>query len=297
MEHKCWSDAIQAWCALNNFSRVYEKDKLTPYQRRHGADKRFEGKLVAFGAKVHYLPTAEREVLQRQKMAPKMVEGLFAGYKLHTDGKWRGEYKVYDRVSYENWKGVRPLPVHVTKELYLPGEAADSKDRDEFQFPVRDGDWNSQAPTLNRYIQGRYKKRPKPGPAASNDSVAGGVPTIDPPPAAEQAELSSPDMFDDMTSKLEAKRRRMDGESPDTAEETTTPGTTTGPPPDSWERRGEYLVVLHHRPRNTLFSPTQWLIETGNKAIPVFDAEGHFTFYDLEQLDVIRETEPDSTYM
>ena len=69
-----------------------------------------------------------------------MVEGLFAGYKQHTDGKFRGEYLVYDRTSYENWKGVIDLPIHTTKELYVPGTAADSKDPDEFQFPVRDGE-------------------------------------------------------------------------------------------------------------------------------------------------------------
>ena len=58
---------------------------------------------IPFGAKIHYLPTADREAGQRQKVAPKMVEGLFAGYKWHSDGKWRGEYLVYDRTSYENW--------------------------------------------------------------------------------------------------------------------------------------------------------------------------------------------------
>ena len=88
-----------------------------------------------------------------------MVEGLFAGYKQHTDGKFRGEYLVYDRTSYENWKGLIDLPIHTTKEIYIPGDAADSRDAPEFQFPVRDGDWHSKAPELNRYRKTRYKKR------------------------------------------------------------------------------------------------------------------------------------------
>ena len=82
-----------------------------------------------------------------------MVEGLFAGYKQRVNGKWSGEYLVYDRLSYQNWDGIRDLPVHTTKELYLPGSAADSRDDEDFQFPVRDGDWKSKALTLNCYIQ------------------------------------------------------------------------------------------------------------------------------------------------
>ena len=53
---------MTTWCLLNNASRKGDKDQLTPWQRRFGAKHRFEGKLVPFGAKVHYLPTADREV-------------------------------------------------------------------------------------------------------------------------------------------------------------------------------------------------------------------------------------------
>ena len=83
LEHKFWSRAIQCWCFLSNVSRVHESDGKTVWKRRHGI--KFEGKLIPFCAEIHYLPTADREVQQRQKCAPKMVEGLFAGYKQHTD--------------------------------------------------------------------------------------------------------------------------------------------------------------------------------------------------------------------
>ena len=69
------------------------------------------------------------------------------------------------------------------------------------------------------------------------------------------------------------------------------------PPPDVWVRRGEYVVRKHLTPRNSLFSPTQWLYESGNKSIPIVDADGHFDFLDLECIDVMRETKPDSSYM
>ena len=91
LEHKFWSQAVQCWCFLNNTTRVHEKDNMTPYQRRHGKKVKFEGQQIAFGAKIHYLPTADREVRQRHKAGPRMVECLFAGYKQRVDGKWSGE--------------------------------------------------------------------------------------------------------------------------------------------------------------------------------------------------------------
>ena len=103
-----------------------------------------------------------------------MVEGLFAGYKLQHDAKWRDEYLVYDRLSYENWTGKYELPVHETKELYILGSAADSRDASSsFQFPVKDGDWKSMAEEANRYVRNRrYKKKNKP----DNDTVTTSVP-------------------------------------------------------------------------------------------------------------------------
>ena len=90
---------MQCWCFLSNVSRIYETDGKTAWKRRHGVT--VEGTRIPFGAQIHYLPTADREGQQRQKCVPKMVEGLLAGYKQHTDGKFRGEYLVYDRASYE----------------------------------------------------------------------------------------------------------------------------------------------------------------------------------------------------
>ena len=110
LEHALWSQAAQCWCFLQNVTRQHDNDNKTPYQRRLGSAAAFPGKLVPFGAKIQYLPTADREVAQRQKGAPRMVEGLFAGYKLGHDAKWKGEYLVYDRLSYENWTGKYELP-------------------------------------------------------------------------------------------------------------------------------------------------------------------------------------------
>ena len=104
-----------------------------------------------------------------------MVEGLFAGYKLQRDAKWRGEYLVYDRLSYENWTGTYELPVHEAKELYIPGSAADSRDASSsFQLPVKDGDWKSMAEEANRYVRNRrYKKKNKPEDDTVTTSMLG----------------------------------------------------------------------------------------------------------------------------
>ena len=89
-----------------------------------------------------------------------MVEGLFAGYKVPHDARWQGEYLVYDRMAYENWDGKFVLPIRATKELYLPGTTADSRDLPDFQFPVRDGEWKSQAPTpIDTFEVGNLKRR------------------------------------------------------------------------------------------------------------------------------------------
>ena len=261
LEHRFWSQAMITQCFLNNTSRKGDKDSLTPWQRRFGAKQRFEGKLVSFGAKVHYLLTADREVQQRQKLAPKMVEGLFAGYKTHTDGKWRGECKVYDRVSYENWKGIGDLPIHVTKELYLPGTTPDSRDQDEFQFPVRDGDWKSMAPSLSRYKHRRYAKPAKRG--AKPTEVSGGNTADDEAKAdtagADSSESSAafPDMFDDLLRKVKAKHAVMNGDEPSEAISEEPNDTEPAYPPDIWVRSGEFIIRKHYKPRDTLFSPIQ----------------------------------------
>ena len=244
---------------------------------------------------------------QRQKIAPKMVEGLFAGYKMHTDGKWRGEYLVYDRTFYENWNGNIDIPVHVTKELYLPGDAADSRDKNEFQFPVRDGDWRSKAPSLNRYIQRRYSKRgAKPDSRnQSKPKVVGGPAALDYDKAETSCESTAEDpnverdMFEDMLSKVRGKLDTMNAGQSATAGSGATDATadTDASPVDVWVRRGEYIVRRHLKPRDSLFSPTQWLYESGNKAIPIYDNDGHFTFMDLNCLEAWRGTVTDSSYL
>ena len=82
---------MTTWCLFNNVLKEDEKLGTPAWQRRHESGINFGGRLVAFDAKIHYLPTAARELEQRQKAAPRMVEGFFAGYKLLHDARWSGE--------------------------------------------------------------------------------------------------------------------------------------------------------------------------------------------------------------
>ena len=68
---------------------------------------------------------------------------------------------------------------------------------------------------------------------------------------------------------------------------------------DHWVRRGEYLIGVHNVPRTTFFSPSHWLHESGAKRIGIEnfteDKFGLFPdYYDIEQLEVCRETKPDN---
>ena len=306
LEHRFWSQAVAAWCVLHNVTKGEDINMVTPWQRRHGTQAKFGGQLVPFGAKIHYLPSADREVEARQKAAPRMIEGLFAGYKLLHDARWNGEYLVYDRMAYENWDGMRDLPVHTTKELYVPGSTPDSRDERYFQFPVRDGLWSSKAPSLNRYVRGRkrYVKRPKPANADAAEPDAGLL-AEDPAPAAlppadaggaadspaDALEGDSPDMFVELFKNLDEKTAAMDAGSAG--------GPVTedpGPGSDVWVKRGEYIIRRHLNPRTTLFSPAEWLRTSGQPRIRIGsdDQAGiDDLHYAIDELEVTRETRPD----
>ena len=211
-----------------------------------------------------------------------MVEGLFAGYKLHHDAKWKGEYLVYDRLSYENWTGKYEPPAHVTKEIYIPGQAADSRDAASVhQFPVKDGDWVSKAVGENRYVRNRHGKKKKsdmpndakpanPGQlelphlqrAAVDDSYT--TPTA-PKPGDLELSGAQPDMFVEALKKIQSQRQYMDrgeiGSAGASADDSDPSSADTSAPQDHWVRRGEYIIRVHVQPRSTLFSPSQWLHE------------------------------------
>ena len=65
---------------------------MSPHQMRFEGTP-FKGKIIPFGAEIYFLPSMPKRAMQ-DKMAPKMVKGIFLGYQFHKGGKWRGEYHV-----------------------------------------------------------------------------------------------------------------------------------------------------------------------------------------------------------
>ena len=193
-----------------------------------------------------------------------MVEGFFAGYKLLHDARWNGEYLVYDKDAYENRDGSRDLPIHTTKELYVPVSTPDSIDEPDFQFPVRDGQWVSMAPLLNRYVRGRRSKttRPKTSGDATAQAAPGGItaeePASSPPFSAtdgadapgEFLQGDGPDMFEELLKNLNNKYKTTDSLAEASAE-----SGGSGPESDIWVRRGEYIIRRHNSPSHHTLQP------------------------------------------
>ena len=100
----------------------------------------FFGKLIPFGALVRYLPNAERELEKREKLDASLRTGIFVGYRMHSGGRWTGQYTVLDA---EAFSGIaqgsnRCAYEHAVTEIYVPGSSGD--DQEKLSFPVADGD-------------------------------------------------------------------------------------------------------------------------------------------------------------
>ena len=124
---------MRCFCHNRNFRDIW-KDGKTPYELRFR--KKFADLCIPFGAKVHYLQTSAAETELQRKAGPRMLEGVFVGYKLTPGGCWHGEYLVYDKEAFENTKQGQYVKEHTTKEVYLPGCSAD--DKGKLSFPVDD---------------------------------------------------------------------------------------------------------------------------------------------------------------
>ena len=110
---------------MRNVCDVVREGK-TAYQTRHDAD--FDGKLLPFGCLVHYKPASIREKESLQKFGPRMTQGIFVGYHLHSGGKWSGDYKVLDVNMYRDRPEHCAVHVHRIKEIHAAGPA---------EFPIK----------------------------------------------------------------------------------------------------------------------------------------------------------------
>ena len=69
-----------------------------------------------------------------------MRDAIFIGYRMHSGGRWTGQYQLIDAEAYTHVeRGIGRLAyVHSVSEIYIPGSAAD--DPEVFPtFPVAEG--------------------------------------------------------------------------------------------------------------------------------------------------------------
>ena len=89
----------------------------TPYQFRFG---NVPGKLVPFGAEIHYTHYEHGKVVKDHPMGEKTRKGLFFGYHIYTGGKLSGDYFVLDSELCHNAGSIHQLkPVRV-KDIVVP---------------------------------------------------------------------------------------------------------------------------------------------------------------------------------
>jgi hypothetical protein len=94
MPYKYWRSAMKCFCSLYNFNHVDKKRGTIAYKQRHGEE--FQGKLIPYGAKIRYLPAAERELMKREKLDASLRDDIFVGYGMHSGRRWTGQYLILD---------------------------------------------------------------------------------------------------------------------------------------------------------------------------------------------------------
>ena len=127
MPYKYWRMATKCFCALYNGQHANQKTGTIPHVERHGT--KFLAKLIPFGAKIYYLPSAERELEKREKLDASLRTGIFVGYRMHSGGRWSGQYNIWDMEAHAEIQhgSNRCAYEHAVNEIYQPGSAADDQ--------------------------------------------------------------------------------------------------------------------------------------------------------------------------
>ena len=83
------------------------------------------------------MQTGKNEDDKRPKFGPRLVPGIFVGYKRYPGCIWRDEYLVFNFAVFQSTRAGLHIADHDAKEIYVPGTAPD--DNDKPSFPVRIG--------------------------------------------------------------------------------------------------------------------------------------------------------------
>ena len=153
------------------------------------------------------------------------------GYRLHTGGKWTGQYMVIDSEAYSQIpKGSgRSAYVHTVGEIYVPGSAGDDQD----VHPT----WLVAAGHLSEAT---------PSEDESSEETVSNVEDLQTDIVERLVSSERPDNHKDLNN---AGGVDIDAEDADTESGQLVLDQ------DSWAIEGDYLVRKHILPRTTLFSP------------------------------------------
>jgi hypothetical protein len=117
LPHKDWPYAQEHHDLVRTFTQHAPSDGID--DPRHGLTKfqaacgrKFDGKLITFGALVWY----KVPPIGLPPFAPKTVPGIFLGWEVQADFRWRGTYKVADYEALRTGK----LKVVLVKEIVRP---------------------------------------------------------------------------------------------------------------------------------------------------------------------------------
>ena len=118
-------------CFADNYNYTHYDSKKGTNGHIERLGHKFGGIPLQYGCKVRYLPHAEREVEQREKLDPSLRDGIFVGYRSHSGGRWTQQYEVIDAEAYSKiTKGSgRKDHVHAVSEIYVPGSAGDDQEK------------------------------------------------------------------------------------------------------------------------------------------------------------------------
>ena len=239
-----------------NFTHYDSKKGTNSHVERHGS--KFGGKPLQYGCKIRYLPHAEREVEQREKLDPSLRDGIFVGYRSHSGGRWTQQYEVIDAEAYSTIiKGSgRKAHVHAVSEIYIPGSSGDDLEKHP-TFPVADG----------RYSEAN---------ASNNDEESSEelVTTVESLQTEIEETLLSSERAEHHEDLDPQNAGGVGSRATDATEEELAAGV---PDKDSWRIEGDCLVRVHVLPRTTLFSPLDALDD-----LPI----------DVTHLEVLRTTKP-----
>jgi hypothetical protein len=117
-EERYWSLACQHWCFAHNVQ--YDKLGNTPWMSRLKA--KFLGQLLPFGVLIDFLPSPIAADIP--KFAPRAIPGLFIGWRVHTNGKWRNEYLVASMSQIDVANQGKRLELQTVLEVYHNGDYA-----------------------------------------------------------------------------------------------------------------------------------------------------------------------------